>query len=96
MSKVSIQITGSLIACSEGVRDDWRNITNWLKGKLKILYGDQVEVEYFDLFDNNRPELPKDAKLPVILINNEVISMGEKISIPLIKTKLKTLGLIKY
>jgi len=93
MSKALIQIIGSLIACSEGVRDDWRKVTKWLEGNLKTLYGDQVEVEYFDLFDANGPKLPKDARLPVVMINSEVICMGEKISIPLIKKNLESLGI---
>mgnify|MGYP001202443243 CR=1 FL=1 len=93
MIKAQIEIIGSLIACSEGVRDDWREIAKWLDGKLNTLYGGQVEVRYYDLFDEPKPELPENAKLPVVMINRKVISQGEKISIPEIRNQLKNLGL---
>lgn len=47
---------------------------------------------YFDLFDPDCPELPPDAKLPLVLINNELLTHGDKISIPLIRKKLLELG----
>lgn len=85
MVNAKIEIIGSLIACSEGVRDDWREIAKWLGEKLNAQYGNQVEVRYYDLFDNPKPELPENAMLPVVMINRKVISQGEKISIPTIR-----------
>ena len=85
MEKVSIQVIGSPIACSEGIRDDWRDITKWMASKLEAMYGDRVVVEYFDLFDGNCPAIPADAKLPLIKIDGQILTMGEKISIPRIR-----------
>ncbi len=91
----TIQIIGSLTACSEGVRDDWRKITKWLERNLKTVYGDQVLVEYFDLFDDNSPSIPISAKLPTVIINGEVFSMGEKISVPKIRKYIESYGILK-
>ena len=93
MVHAQIEIIGSLIACSEGVRDDWREIAKWLGEKLNAQYGSQVEVRYYDLFDDTKPELPDNAKLPVVMINHKVVSQGEKISIPIIKAELLNLGI---
>ena len=93
MPKAEIQITGSLIACSQGVRDDWRDLAEWLRSKMTALYGDQVAVKYFDIFDPDCPSLPPDAKLPVVKINEEVLSMGGKISMTLIRKKIESLGI---
>jgi hypothetical protein len=87
--EVTIQITGSLIACSQGARDDWRELSVWLASKLNALH---VTVKYFDIFDPDCPILPPDAKLPVVKINEEIVSMGEKISMPLIRKKIELLG----
>ena len=92
MIKVQIEVIGSLIACSEGIRDDWRDITHWLGKKLNAQYDGQVEVKYYDLFDESKPELPENARLPVVMINRTVISQGEKISIPKIRDHLTNLG----
>ena len=92
---VTIQIIGSLIACSGGVRDDWRKITKWLERNLKTVYGDQILVEYFDLFDDNSPGIPIGAKLPAVIINGEVLSVGEKISVPKIRKHLESYGILK-
>lgn len=93
MTKVQLEIIGSLIACSEGVRDDWRQIAHWLSEKMTTQYGSQVEVRYYDLFEEPKPELPENAKLPVVMINRKVISQGDKISIPKIRNELHKMGL---
>jgi disulfide oxidoreductase YuzD len=94
MAKVEIQITGSLIACSQGVRDDWRDLAEWLRSKMAALYGDQVAVKYYDIFDPACPILLPDAKLPVVRVNEEVLSMGGKISMTLIRKKIESLGIL--
>lgn len=93
MPKAVIQITGSLIACSQGVRDDWRDLSEWLRSKMAALYGDQVTVKYYDIFDPDCSGLPPDAILPVVWVNEEVLSMGEKISMTLIRKKIESLGI---
>ena len=75
------------------MRDDWRDLADWLASKLTALYSDQVIVKYHDIFDPDCPSLPPDAKLPVVKINVEVLSMGEKISMTLIRKKIESLGI---
>jgi len=88
-----VHIVGAPIACAEGVKDTWRDVAAWAGGQLKARYGDQVRVEYFDLFDPACPPLPPDAQLPLVLVNGAVISAGGKISIPAIHKRLETLNI---
>ncbi len=94
MPKAVIQITGSLIACSQGVRDDWRDLSEWLRSKMTALYGDQVAVKYYDIFDPDCPGLPPDAKLPVVKINEEVPGHGRKNFDDIDRKKIESLGII--
>jgi len=87
-----VQIIGAPIACSEGYKDDWRETAQWAAGQLAAKFGDAVSVEYFDLFEAACPALPPNAQLPLVLINNEVLINGGKISIPLIRRRLVELG----
>ena len=82
---VLIQIIGVPIACSDGVKDSWRQVAGWVAGQLQIHFGDEVSVQYFDLFDSACPPLPPDVQLPLVLVNGEVLSSGGKISVPLIR-----------
>jgi hypothetical protein len=52
-----------------------------------------VRLDYVDLFDPACPPLPPDAQLPVVLVNQEVVSSGGKISLPAINRRLEALGL---
>ena len=83
--KVLVQIIGAPIACSDGVKDSWRQVAGWVAGQLKIHFGDEVNLQYFDLLDSTCPPLPPDAQLPLVLVNGEVLSSGGKISVPLIR-----------
>ena len=51
--------------------------------------GAEVCVEYDDLFDPGCPILPEGAQLPLVLVNNRVVSSGGKISIPVIRKSLE-------
>ncbi len=86
---VTVQIIGAPIACAEGVKDSWREAAHWASGQLKACFGGDVEVKYYDLFDADCPSLPANAQLPVVLVNGGVVSLGGKISIPLIRCKVE-------
>ncbi|NMC11467.1 MAG: hypothetical protein GYA34_01130 [Chloroflexi bacterium] len=88
-----VQIIGAPIACKEGVKDSWREVAEWAAGKLKAQFNENVLVEYFNLFDPDCPSLPLGAQLPLVLVNNEVLINGGKISIPVIRKRLYELGL---
>ncbi len=66
---------------------------NGLNPEMIALYGEQVAVKYYDIFDPDCPSLPEGAKLPVVKINEEILSMGGKISMTLIRKKIESLGI---
>jgi disulfide oxidoreductase YuzD len=89
MSKVvSVQIVGAPIACEGGVKDSWRDTAQWAEGQLKNRFGEAVQVKYFDLFDADCPPMPANAQLPLVLVEDEVVISGGKISIPIIRRKV--------
>ena len=79
---IKVQIIGAQIACSTGLKDSWRELAAFVKGQLSVRFPNKVEVEYFDLFDERCPSFPKDAQIPVVLIDEELFSSGGKIAIP--------------
>ena len=88
-----IQIVGARVACAEGIKDSWREVASWAASQLKRRFGQAVQLAYYDLFDTHCPSLPPGARLPLVLINGKVLSSGAKISVPLIRKHLETLGL---
>lgn len=92
-STVAVYIIGAPVACEEGVKDTWRDVANWAAGQLEARFGEAVQVEYFDLFAPDCPPLPSDVQLPLVLANGEIVSSGDKISIPCIRKHLEAIGI---
>jgi hypothetical protein len=88
---VTVQIVGAQVACAKGMKDTWREVAAWASGQLKNRFGEAVSVQYYDLFDADCPPLPPGAKLPVVLVAGEVLSSGEKISVPGIRKVVERL-----
>lgn len=88
---VLVQIVGAPIACKEGVRDSWREVSAWAAGQLKTYFGDAVQVKYYDLFEADCPPVSTGSQLPLVLVNNEVVISGGKISIPVIRNKINAI-----
>lgn len=86
-----VQIVGVPIACDEGIKDSWRETANWAARQLRQRFGEAVRVEYYDLFDPNCPSLPPDVQLPLVMVNDEVVTSGGKISMPVIRKRLEKL-----
>ena len=86
---ISVQIIGAPIACKEGVKDTWRETAAWAGGQLRQRFGEAVQVQYFDLFDLACPSIPNGAQLPLVLVNDEELSSGGKISVPAIWRKIE-------
>lgn len=86
-----VEIIGAPVACQDGIKETWREITEWAAGQLKLRFGSRVIVQYYDLFDPQCPAIPPGSQLPVVLIDKNVISSGGKISIPLIRKTIETL-----
>ena len=78
-------------ACGGGVGDAWRATAAWAAAQLARQFGDAVRVEYFDLFDPACPPLPEGSQLPLVTVNDEVLSSGGKISLPAIRRRLEAL-----
>jgi hypothetical protein len=90
---IVVQITAAPVACADGAKDMWREVATWAAGQLAGRFGEAVRVEYFDLFDPACPTLPPGAQLPLVLVNGEVLSSGDKISVPAIRRRLEALGI---
>ena len=88
---VSVQIIGARIACTDGMKDSWRQVAGWAAGQLKTYFGQDVSVQYFDLLDADCPTIPEGRQLPLVLVNGEVLSSGGKISMPLIRKQVEVL-----
>jgi hypothetical protein len=92
MSKpVLVQIVGAPIACEEGTKDSWREVSVWAAGQLKRQFGDDVQVKYYDLFDADCPPIRTGSQLPLVLVDNEPVISGGKISIPIIRSKINAM-----
>jgi len=83
-----------------GPPDGWREATEWVARSLKTRFGDQVRVEYFDLFFDAVDAFPQamdavaqGAKPPLVFVGDELLSTGERISGPAIRRRLEVLGL---
>jgi disulfide oxidoreductase YuzD len=90
-NSVLVQIVGAQVACVDGMKDTWREVSNWAARQLKAHFGDAVQVKYYDLFDVDCPPMPANAQLPLVMVESEVISSGVKISIPIIRRKIESI-----
>ncbi len=90
--KAVVRIIGAPVACAEGTKDTWREVAQWAANRLELRFGEAVRLEYYDLFDPACPLLPEGAQLPCVLVNGEVVSSGEKISLPLLIRRLEQVG----
>ena len=88
---VLVEIIGAPIACKDGVKDSWREVARWAEDQLRSRFGDEVQVKYYDLFDADCPPMPTGAQLPLVLVNGEVTINVGKISIPVLRRKIKNI-----
>ena len=88
---VLVQIVGAPIACAEGTKDTWREVSAWAAGQLRTRFGDEVRVKYYDLFDADCPPMPANARLPLVLVDGEVLTSGGKISVLNLRRKIETI-----
>jgi hypothetical protein len=92
VTAVRVAIVGAPVSCGAEVKDTWRELSEWIAGQLRRRYGDSVRVEYHDLFDPDCPPLPPNSRLPLVMVNGEVLSSGGKLSLPLIRRAVEVLG----
>lgn len=86
---IRIHMIASQVACAEGTKDAWRELSDWAKGQLIAQFGPAIDFKYFDLFDPDCPELPEGAQLPLILVEDEPVINGGKVSIPVLRKKIE-------
>jgi disulfide oxidoreductase YuzD len=89
-----IQIVGAPVACATGVQETWRELAQWIGSQIEGRYGPAVSVTYYDLFEPDCPPLPEGAQLPLVFVNDDVLSSGGKISMPAIRKRLEALGVM--
>lgn len=88
---ILVQIIGAPIACAEGLKDSWRDMSAWAARQLEVRFGKAVQVKYHDLFDADCPPMPPDAQLPLVMVEGEVIISGGKIAMPVIRRKIEAI-----
>lgn len=96
---VTVRIFGALTACAVGATDAWRETAMMMGRQLRGRFGDQVTVEYFDLFGPEMEHHPNvlarvsrdGLTLPLVYINDELFSSGGKINGPSIRRQLEAL-----
>ncbi|MBP7691389.1 MAG: hypothetical protein KA764_05710 [Anaerolineales bacterium] len=86
---IEVRVIGAPVACADGFKDTWREVAAWAGRQLAGHFGDAVRVRYFDLFDADCPPLPAGAQLPVVLVEDTVVSSGGKLSIPAIRRQIE-------
>ena len=103
-SVVTVRVFGAPTpsGCDCGTKGGtWRDATEWVARSLKTRFGDQVRVEYFDLFFDGLEAFPKvmeliargETKPPLVFVGDELLSSGERISGPAIRKRVEGLGL---
>lgn len=92
MVSVRVTIVGAPVACGAEVKDTWRQLSNWAADQLRQRYGDAVLVEYHDLLDPDCPPLPPEAQLPLVLVDDRVLTSRGKLSVPAIRRAVEALA----
>ncbi len=99
---ITVRIFGVPTANNCGPQDGWREAAEWTAGTLKKRFGEQVRLEYYDLFSAALDAFPDvlelvargEAQPPLVFVNDELFSSGGRISGPAIRRRLEALGLV--
>lgn len=98
---IIVRVFGVPTANSCGPQDAWRDATEWTANSLKKHFGEQVRVQYYDLFSSAVDGFPAVVELvrrgeatpPLVFIGDCLFSSGGRISGPAIRRQLEALGL---
>lgn len=98
---VVVRVFGVPTAGTCRAREGWREATEWMAHSLKSQFGDQVRVEYVDLFSEKVDQCPAALALvtsgeaipPLIFVDDELLTSGGKISGPAVHRRLESLGI---
>ncbi len=100
---VVVRVFGVPTADACGSGEGWRAATEWVARSLASYFGDQVRVEYIDLFSDQVDPYPVATELiasgkaspPLVFVGDELLMSGGKISGPAIRRQLEAIGLTK-
>mgnify|MGYP005837158131 CR=1 FL=1 len=98
---IPVRIFGLPTACATGVTDAWRQAAAWARRQLTARFGQQVSVEYYDLFSAEMDRFPEvlalvaagQGQVPLVFVDGELLSSGGKVSVPDIRRRLEAMGL---
>jgi len=98
---VPVRIFGVPMACATGATDTWRKAAGWARQQLTARFGEQVTVEYYDLFSPEMDRFPEvvalvaagQGQVPLVFVDGELLSSGGKVSVPDIRRWLEAIGL---
>ena len=98
---IRVRIVGVPTACASGVTEPWRGIAALAASQFGTRFGDQVSIEYYDLFSPEMDNFPEAlalvqggmAALPLVFVGDTVLSAGGKVSLPAIRRALEAQGL---
>lgn len=102
---VTVRVFGVPTAsgCDCGTQSStWREATEWIGRSLKGHFGEQICVEYYDLFTEAPDTFPNvlevvahgQARPPLVFVGDELLSSGGRISGPAIRRRLEKLGFV--
>lgn len=98
---IPVRIFGLPTACATGVTDAWREVAALARRQLTARFGEQVTVEYYDLFSPEMDRFPEvlalvkegSGAVPLVFVGDELLSAGGKVSVPAIRRRLEAMGL---
>lgn len=98
---IPVRIFGTpTVDCASVSTDRWREAAHWARGQLESRFGQQVSVEYYDLFSSEMDGFPEvlslvaagQGQVPLVFLDGELLSSGGKISVPDIRRALEAKG----
>ncbi len=98
---ITVRVFGVPTANCCGPQDAWRDTTEWVARSLTQQFGNQISVEYYDLFSEAPDAFPNvlelvargEAQPPLVFVGDQLLSSGGKISAPAIRRRLEAVGL---
>ncbi len=76
---IAVRILGTQVARAAGVTGAWREEANWARERLTARFGEQVKVEYYDLFSQEMERFPQvlalvrsgDGSMPLVFVGTD-------------------------
>jgi len=92
---VFVRIIGVPSTCPDGIREPWRAVARLVANQLTARFGDQVIIKYHDLFSTEGLSWAErvDGNAPLVFVGDELLLAGDKVSVPVIRQRLESMGL---